>query len=223
MTVASDAWFKFMQTAEGGLSMDPNDTGNWYAGRLVGSNLGLTGNDMAIWLNRLPTVEDMASITPAVAKPIAIALYWQVMSCYAMSGPVAFSVCDFGYNAGVAESARVLQTVVGTKVDGWIGPKTLAAIVALDGNSLAMMAQSLSLLATKPIQRHIGLKVDGMVGPLTQAALARSPDGPSLILAAKLADSQSDVYRSFAQFPRYGHGWLSRTADRLAGAIALIA
>ena len=223
MSVASDAWFKFMESAEGGLSLDPNDSGNYYHGLLIGSNLGLTGADMAVWLNREPTAADMADITSASAKPIAMALYWQAMMCPAMWGAVAFSVCDFGYNAGVGESARVLQSIVGTEPDGWIGPKTIAAIVALNRASLIMMAHNLSPSAAQPVQRRLGLTPDGLVGPLTQAALAKCLDGPALILAARLADAQGDVYRSFAQFPRYGRGWLNRTADRLAAAIALTA
>ena len=222
MSIASDAWFSFMERAEGGLSMDRLDTGNYYKGELIGSNLGLTGADMALWLDRDPTARDMADITLASAKPIAMALYWQAMSCSKMVGALALSVCDFGYNAGIARSAKTLQAAVGATKDGWIGTQTLRAIDGLGQDRLVAMARALTPASAIPIQEHLGLEADGIVGPLTQAALARSYDGPTLVLLGTLADAQLAIYHLFAQFPRYGKGWTHRTADRLDMALELL-
>ena len=219
MSVASDAWFAFMETAEGGLSLDPNDTGNYYKGNFIGSKLGLTGNDMATWLGRDPTRADMEAITAATAKPIAMALYWQTMNCQAMQPSVGLMVCDFGYNTGIRRSGHVLQELVGTDPDGWIGEATLAAIGAVDTIALAHKLSSGTL---KVLQRRVHVEADGVIGPITLAAIAVASDPKSIMLVGALTDAQADAYRTFKQFPRYGRGWLLRTADRMIAAMKLI-
>ena len=48
---------------------------------------------------------------------------------------IAESVFDFAVNAGVSTSSKLAQLVVNATPDGRIGPKTLAAINAVDGDS----------------------------------------------------------------------------------------
>ncbi len=45
---------------------------------------------------------------------------------------VAYNIFDFGVNAGMGTAVRKAQAIVGTEVDGDLGPITLAAINAFD-------------------------------------------------------------------------------------------
>jgi len=59
---------------------------------------------------------------------------------------VARNVFDFAVNAGVATSSRLAQIVVGTTPDGKIGPRTLAALNAIDPEKF-VLAFALAKLA----------------------------------------------------------------------------
>jgi lysozyme family protein len=49
---------------------------------------------------------------------------------------IDYLVFDFAVNAGCGRSAKILQAAVGATPDGGIGPMTLAAVNALDGDEL---------------------------------------------------------------------------------------
>ena len=64
-----------------------------------------------------------------------------------------------------------------------------------------------------------GDEVDGSIGPETLAAAGRF-DPRSLV--NNLADRQAAYYRSLADFPTFGTGWLNRTDARRDAALAMI-
>ncbi len=64
----------------------------------------------------------------------------------------------------------------------------------------------------REVQGRVGVDRDGFLGPLTATA-ARGADRETL-MRGLLAD-EADYYRSLAEFPIYGHGWLGRL-DRCA-------
>ena len=64
-----------------------------------------------------------------------------------------------------------------------------------------------------------GEEVDGSIGPETLAAADRF-DARNLV--NNLADRQTAYYRSLANFPIFGTGWLRRTAARRDAALAMI-
>ena len=66
------------------------------------------------------TVEDVA--------PIYKKGYWDKMKCDDLPSGLDLCVFDFGVNAGPGRAAKYLQTLVGTKADGGIGPMTLAKV-----------------------------------------------------------------------------------------------
>ena len=73
------------------------------------------------------------------------------------------------------------------------------------------------------LQRAIGFtgdEVDGCIGPETLGAAATC-DPRSLV--NDLADRQAAYYRSLAEFPTFGAGWLNRTEARRSAALAMIA
>lgn len=63
------------------------------------------------------------------AKQIARAVYWTPNRCDQLSPAIAFHVFDTAYNGG--HPVRWLQQAVGATADGIIGPKTIAAVRAM--------------------------------------------------------------------------------------------
>ena len=76
-------------------------------------------------------VEDVA--------PIYRKNYWDRMKCDDLPRGLDLCLFDFGVNAGTSRSAKFLQRLIGTTVDGGIGPNTIRATynyideVGLDG------------------------------------------------------------------------------------------
>ena len=73
------------------------------------------------------------------------------------------------------------------------------------------------------LQRGLGFtgeEVDGSIGPETLKAAAKC-DPRTLV--ADLAERQAAYYRSLADFPTFGAGWLNRTEARRDAALAMIA
>jgi lysozyme family protein len=68
--------------------------------------------------------------------------------------------------------------------------------------------------------RFTGEEVDGCIGPETLDAAAKC-DPRALV--ADLAERQVAYYRSLADFPIFGTGWLDRTEARRNAALAMIA
>jgi lysozyme family protein len=72
------------------------------------------------------------------------------------------------------------------------------------------------------LQRALGFtgeEVDGSIGPETLVAADRF-DARTLV--SNLADRQTAYYRSLANFPIFGRGWLRRTNARRDAALAMI-
>ncbi len=119
---------------EGGMSRDPNDNGNWFLygaaaqkkgqGVLVGSNIGVTGAVLAAYRGKKTmTMDEMAKLTPAEAKAIAIKLFFKDPGLINLEwNPVTASVMDFGWGAGPVRAIRMLQDVLDTNIDGVISP-----------------------------------------------------------------------------------------------------
>lgn len=71
---------------------------------------------------------DITSLTRADAEAIYRDDYWAPLRCDNMPGPLACPLFDAGVNQGVRSSARMLQSIVGVTIDGFIGPKTTQAV-----------------------------------------------------------------------------------------------
>ncbi len=68
--------------------------------------------------------------------------------------------------------------------------------------------------------RFTGEEVDGCIGPETLDAAAKR-DPRTLVI--DMAERQAAYYRSLADFPTFGTGWLDRTEARRNAALAMIA
>ena len=64
--------------------------------------------------------------------------------------------------------------------------------------------------AIKILQTAVGVTPDGGFGPMTEKAV-QAVDPVELI--ERFSQAKEDFYRSLAQFPTFGKGWLNRVAD----------
>lgn len=121
----------YIQRWEGGLSLHKEDSGNWVAGRLIGSKYGVTANALAQHRRCDPasiTAEAMANLTLDEAVAIGKALYFDAPGFALLPwNQVTASIVDFGWGAGPGQAIKTLQRLVGVSADARLGPATEAA------------------------------------------------------------------------------------------------
>ena len=125
MSFFTDTAFPWVHGEEGNFSNDPKDKGNWTGGA-VGVGV-LKGTKYGISAAQYPDL-DIQNLTLDDAHRISKRVYWDRFGGDEILPAVALGVFDFGYNAGVHESVKVLQRAVGVAGDGDLGPATQAAI-----------------------------------------------------------------------------------------------
>ncbi|WP_087754113.1 glycoside hydrolase family 108 protein [Paraburkholderia caledonica] len=104
---------------EGGYSNNPADPGGetmWGVTARVARAAGYTGA--------------MRELPRDTAKAIAKKLYWDPLRLDELDPRVAFQIFDANYNGG--HPVIWMQGAAGAKVDGLIGPATIAAVQATD-------------------------------------------------------------------------------------------
>jgi lysozyme family protein len=124
----------FITAHEGGLSMDPVDTGNWFYEKgqpkvLVGSKYGVTGAALAAYrgVNRI-TPEDMGKLTLDEAVKCGVKLYYDKPDFDLLSwNQVTASIMDMGWGAGPGQAIKLLQRMIAVADDGSIGGFTARA------------------------------------------------------------------------------------------------
>lgn len=118
MTSFDDA-FDALIGNEGGYSNNPKDPGGetmWGVTARVARAYGYTGA--------------MKNLPKETAKAIAKKLYWDPLRLDTFDPRVAFQIFDANYNGG--HCVIWMQGASGAKVDGLIGPATVAAVQATD-------------------------------------------------------------------------------------------
>lgn len=119
----------YIQTHEGVLSLDRDDTGNWSHGVLVGSKFGVTGDVLAKYRG-VPSVTaaQMAALTLDEAVRIGVKLFYQAphFDLLPWEQCVA-SVVDMGWGSGPGQAIKLLQRMVGANDDGALGGYTARA------------------------------------------------------------------------------------------------
>lgn len=110
---------------EGGYVDHPHDTGG-------ATNWGITRGTLASWRKRAVTVAEVKALTKEEARDIYRVQYIDQPGFSTLPEPLRTHVVDFGVNAGQAQAVRTLQRVVGATQDGILGPRTRAALAALD-------------------------------------------------------------------------------------------
>ena len=102
---------------EGGYVNHPKDPGGE-------TNLGVTKRVYEEWGG----TKDMKDLTVEDVAPIYYKNYWNRVRADDLPAGLDLCVFDFGVNAGTGRSAKFLQRLVGTTVDGGIGPATIGAV-----------------------------------------------------------------------------------------------
>lgn len=127
---------------EGGLSLDPNDRGNWTSGRV---GLGeLRGTKYGISAMSYPGL-DIRGLTLADAKRIYRRDFWGMADD--LPNAVRFDFFDSAVNSGYRQAVRWLQRAAGATEDGVIGPQTLRAVRSADPQRLARRFSGIRLRA----------------------------------------------------------------------------
>ncbi len=120
---------------EGGYSSDRNDPGNWTGGKVgVGK---LLGTKYGLAANTYPKL-DIKNITIVEAKEIYKRDWWDKLGADQLHPAVVYQLWDFAVNAGKSRAIKELQQVAGVPDDGVIGPKTIAAVKAMDVNDVLL-------------------------------------------------------------------------------------
>ncbi len=125
--------FPKVVSIEGGLSLHPEDTGNWTGGRKgVGE---LRGTKYGISARAYPD-EDIPNLTLERAR-ILYKDYWDAIHGDELPDPLSHLVFDAAVNQGVSAATHMLQFALKVSVDGKIGPNTIAAAMASNNETCA--------------------------------------------------------------------------------------
>jgi lysozyme family protein len=114
---------------EGGFVNNQKDPGGM-------TNLGCT---KAVWQEHCGHEVDekaMRALTPNDVGPLYKTKYWDKIKGDDLPAGVDYMVFDAAINSGPGRATKWLQACVGVEPDGGIGPKTLAAVRAMDAKQL---------------------------------------------------------------------------------------
>lgn len=95
------------------------------------TNKGITLATYRRYVNRNGTIADLKAMPTSVAIDVYKQHYWDKCRCDMLPDGVDHVVFDFGVNSGQAKARKMLQSIVGVKVDGVIGTKTIEAVHAM--------------------------------------------------------------------------------------------
>jgi len=110
---------------EGGLSMDPNDPGNWTGGACGSGQL--KGTKFGISAASYPEL-DIAALTAVKASAILERDFFDAFDCGSMPWRWCLTVFDGAVNQGGVTTVKRAQLALQTTEDGDVGPETLAAM-----------------------------------------------------------------------------------------------
>lgn len=106
---------------EGGWSDHPKDPGG-------ATMKGVTLANFRLFVKPDATKADLRKITDEQIATVYRRHYWDAVAGAELPGGVDYAVFDFAVNSGPGRAAKYLQSVVGAKQDGKVGPATLAAV-----------------------------------------------------------------------------------------------
>lgn len=108
---------------EGGYVDHPKDPGG-------ATNMGITHKVLAQWRKITPYTRldksEVKNLTLTEAAAIYRKNYWDAIRGDDLPSGVDYATFDFAVNSGVSRASKALQRIVKAKVDGQIGPETLA-------------------------------------------------------------------------------------------------
>lgn len=110
-----------MLRSEGGFVDHPKDPGGV-------TNLGVTKRVWEDFTGTKVTVDDMRALTVENVTELYRTNYWNLIRGNDLPHGLDYAVFDYAVNSGGGRAGRHIQEVVGTTVDGGIGPNTIQAI-----------------------------------------------------------------------------------------------
>jgi lysozyme family protein len=114
-------WLEAVLKSEGGYVNHPQDKGG-------PSNYGVTIRTLSDWRGDDCSIEDVTQLGEPEACDIYLSRYWQVMRGDQLPAGLDIYICDMAVNSGPGRAAKILQALVDTKIDSFIGPKTIEAV-----------------------------------------------------------------------------------------------
>lgn len=102
---------------EGGLSLDPNDSGNYYQGKLVGTKYGISA---AVWGGQY----DIPNLTREQALAIYRKHYWEAAGCDQLPWPMCLIHFDTAVQHGVGVANQILNALP-TREQVYLGLRSL--------------------------------------------------------------------------------------------------
>ena len=206
---------KHVLVHEGGYVDHPRDPGG-------ATNKGVTLAVFQRFYGRAMTKDDLKGITDLQLEEIYKAGYWDKCRCDDLPNGVDYVVFDQAVNSGPGRSAKWLQSAVGSKADGAIGPQTLAAMqgVAVDQVINRMCDARLAFLRGLSIWDTFGRgwqrRVDSVRAYGLQLASGALAAPPSALAAGDAAPQPSVDYDTVRRGSR--GKWVERLQAALAQA-----
>lgn len=108
---------QFLKPLEGGYSTRTSDPGNFYKGKLVGTNHGVTGTTYAEYLGRDVTADDVKNMSYDTALKIYKKVFWDYFQGDKVNNQsVANLVFDGTVNQGKYGMANIYKNTIGEKM-----------------------------------------------------------------------------------------------------------
>lgn len=105
---------KLVKTAEAGYSDDRGDRGNFYRGRFIGTNHGISAPVLADYMGKTPTRDDMKNLTYETALEIFKTNFWDAQNLSEFSNQsVANIIYDGCVNQGVSKMKQIVFDAAG--------------------------------------------------------------------------------------------------------------
>jgi lysozyme family protein len=148
-----DRAFALVVIAEGGLSLDADDPGNWTGGAKGKGEL--KGTRFGISAKSYPNV-DIRNLTLDQAKTIYKHDFWDKVSGDALPWPFGYMLFDTVVNQGGGPDLwrKAFQEALGVVQDGAIGPRTVAVAKTAAGKFEAR-AEVVGLFTAARLQRYV--------------------------------------------------------------------
>lgn len=148
------------------------------------TNMGITHKTLARWRGIEPwwglDKAEVRTLEKAEAAAIYKALYWERVKAGSLPRGVDLAVFDFAVNSGPDRAVKLLQALVGTTRDGFVGPVTLAAVAKRDSRALieALCDQRLNFLQRLSAFATFGRGWTSRVADIRATALADAAKAP---------------------------------------------
>lgn len=116
----------FIQSWEGGFVNDPDDKGG---ATMRGITIGTYTEYCRKKGKKVPTLADLKRITDQEWLDILKTMYWDPWQADNIQSQGIANICvNWGWGSGVKTAIKAVQTALGLKADGVVGPATLAAL-----------------------------------------------------------------------------------------------